>query len=152
MVRFENMYLIRLLKLTEDKEIIWKEVTSIIEGSRRYEGIGLNHIFVIKLNKNIENYVGYRNKYLNQIETSWEFVRDDKNELDDFIFEILDMLGFLEENEELHKKLVKFKKSVGFQEIKPIEMKSAFQIMDMILKDPVMKNFSEYEFREIMKG
>lgn len=90
-IGFKNKFLERILRLTEKGEIKWKKTETVAKNCERWLGIGVNHKFVIvEYDKNIDyvidDYIGYVNKYITDVENSWDFVFDRHSEIEDFIY------------------------------------------------------------------
>lgn len=96
-VAFRNKFLERILRLTEKGEIKWEKTDTVAKHCTRYLGIGANHKFVIveyqkDLDYVVDDYIGYVNKYITDVENSWEFVMDRFSEIEDFIYVMKNMI------------------------------------------------------------
>jgi hypothetical protein len=105
-VAFRNKFLERMLRLTEKDEIKWKETDTIARHCKRWLGIGANHKFVIakydraNIDYEADDYIGYVNKYITDVENSWEFVMDRFSEIEDFIYIMVNMIEAKENGQE----------------------------------------------------
>ena len=88
-LNYKNKYLNRILELSLENKIVWKKSRSIDKKCIRYIGIGIGHKFVLKFYNCNNFYVGYINKYITNIETTWEFIIDNYQEMYYFIFDLL---------------------------------------------------------------
>lgn len=89
-LNYHNKYLNRILKLTIDGVITWKIVESM--DGKRYRGKGNNHIFVVRVFDNKDNYIAYIQKNIKNIESSWEFVFENQLIIDCFINKLIDFI------------------------------------------------------------
>jgi hypothetical protein len=101
----KNKFLNRIAQLTLMKSISWKESETIIEGCRKYVGLGLSHKFVIRIydkDQKKENYICYIDKFIKDIETTWVFISDytKEKELDRFIHELEEIIIELKNEKE----------------------------------------------------